>query len=537
MGSCLSTIKSLQILKVSEGSVSHKNGILPFIHSIVGFNGKAIESKDDALIMNKEWERKALQLELIDMRTMETSVLEIPKKDKTRLGISVKFHQNIASLLSMEVLRVNSGSPAEKAGMVVGDYILGIENIYSKDEDDLLRFLELNRRRTVPLFVYNNDLEYVRVVYLQVGMDILLGCQVGIGELYKVPFNPRRSMVEFNSEITKNDVKRLRRKLRGKDIISSRLRDVVSGNEIFSESVSSTYVWDAQEKTPSYDFMSSDKKKGLSERVSSGIVRDSQALDIPFLDMEDANEIPVILPESLTYEVPIDRQRRVDKEESKKSKSILSILEHENDDNFDFEGSLSLVRSNGARKKEREKEEAGKREEPKERAENMPQEGERNDEVSEAFFLPIEKGDSQKDEFDARNFLSSLSLSFYGTDNGYDSGSSQKTVVSSSQEGDNKCPLCFECHQEEHTVFGSEVSGVSNLETSYDAEDNEEREEFSEISPDVFNSHPRVDKVYTSLDQFRVMEGLESNGPYSEEDSRESANVGSPPYSDPGSIL
>ncbi|WEL37795.1 hypothetical protein PFJ87_01g00480 [Encephalitozoon hellem] len=545
MGSCISTIKSLQILKVSEGSVSHKNGVLPFIHSIISFNGKPIESKDDALAMNKEWESKALQLELIDMRTMETSILEIPRKDKMRLGISVKFHQSAACLLSMEVLRVNPGSPAEKAGMVVGDYILGIENIYSKDEDDLLRFLELNRRRTVPLLVYNNDLEYVRVVPLQVGMDVLLGCQIGMGELYKVPFNSKRGKIEFNNEIIRNDVRRLRRKLRGKDIISSRLRDVMSGSDGCSESMSSA-CWDVQEKTPTYDFMSSQLKEPLHDEVSRRSVQD---LGMPFEDVKDVSNIPVVLPSSFTYEASTDR--RVEAKKNGVPRDIVSILEQEQDDQFDFENSLSLVSRNEVLENEafREPSIMGKIE-VKEGLGYMHNAEGKNDEGSEAFLLPIEKSDSHKDEFDARNFLSSLSLSFYGTENGYDSAGSHKTTATSEHKVDDKCPLCLENHQEEYSeslepseeynTVASKIPTSSGLEVSHDTEAEEYRrggEDLGGISLDVFNNLSDERKGNMLLEQLKSVEDLRGVRSHSEEDSLETEIIGSPPYSDPGSIL
>lgn len=544
MGSCISTIKSLQILKVSEGSVSHKNGVLPFIHSIISFNGRAIESKDDALAMNKEWESKALHLELIDMRTMETSILEIPRKDKTRLGISVKFHQSMACLLSMEVLKVNPGSPAEKAEIVVGDYILGIENIYSKDEDDLLRFLELNRRRIVPLLVYNNDLEYVRVAPLQVGVDVLLGCQIGMGELYKVPFNPRRSKIEFNNEIIKNDVRRLRRKLRGKDIISSRLRDVISGSEGCSESMSSTYMWDAQEKTPSYDFMSSKSKESFHSEVPS---EGRQPLE----GVEEVNEIPVILPEGLTYEVPINRKKWIETKKNGLSKDIVNILEQGQDDHFDFENSLSLVSKDEVLEREalRDPSTIRKTETKKSLGYTRQAEG-RNDEESEGFLLPIEKDDPHKDEFDARNFLSSLSLSFYVTENGYDSTGPHKTMAISEHEVDGKCPLCSEHHQEERSEStessgesrpqANKVSSILKLEISHDTEANKQKEDGENLGGmplDVFNNLSNERKSNLLLEQFKDVEGLRSVQSHSEEDSLETATIGSPPYSDPGSIL
>ncbi|KMV66706.1 peripheral Golgi membrane protein [Encephalitozoon cuniculi EcunIII-L] len=545
MGACLSAIKSLQILKVSEDSVSHKNGILPFIHSIVSFNGKAIESKDDALTMNKEWESKALQLELIDMRTMETSILEIPRKDKTRLGISVKFHQSIACLLSMEVLRVNPESPAEKAGMVVGDYILGIENIYSKDEEDLLRFLEMNRRRVVPLLVYNSDLEYVRVVSLQVGVDVLLGCQIGMGELYKVPFSQRRCKVEFNSEIIRNDVRRLRRKLRGRDIISSRLKDVVCGSDSHSESVSSTYAWDVQEKTPAYNLMSPSLRKPSCDESFPDVSSDSQPLEIPLLDIEDVNEIPVILPESLTYEVPIDKQERAKTERDGVSKSIVNILEQEQDDHFDFENSLPLANKGVGQKKELQKLGTTKRTED---PESRHQVEDRDVEEPETFFLPIEKSDTHRDEFDAKNFLSSLSLSFYGTENEHDSGT-HRAVTTSVHESNGECPLCFKHHREEHdrssessgeyTPLASKTSSSLSSITSSDAgiSDEEEAGEIGRISLGAPGDLLSEKKATVPLGRLRIMGDLGGDHPHSEENSLESTSIGSPPYSDPGSIL
>ncbi|EOB11345.1 hypothetical protein NBO_1271gi001, partial [Nosema bombycis CQ1] len=58
MGSESSKIKSLQIVKINPGSVSHKNNLLPFMHTIVSYNGNKIKENADIAKLAFEWEEK-----------------------------------------------------------------------------------------------------------------------------------------------------------------------------------------------------------------------------------------------------------------------------------------------------------------------------------------------------------------------------------------------------------------------------------------------------------------------------------------------
>lgn len=308
MGAQASTMNSLQILKVSEHSVSHRNRILPFVHTVVGFNGRAVQSKDDALAMNREWDIAPLRLELADMRTSERFVLEVPKKSDVRLGISVKFHQKIVPLLSMQILGIDPDSPAECAGMLVGDCILGVENMSSEDEDDLLRYVEMKRGSNITLLAYNRDLEYIRAIDVQVGTDVLLGCQVGMGEVYTVPYNPDCRM-EFDAEVIDRDIKILRE--RGAAGV------FVDCIPVGIAPVADASGWEAQEQTLHYPELHS------SSTVTLTPLKD--ALDVPQLagygvDVGDA----VVIHES-------------------EGDQLRSILEERSEDDFSIENSLSLI--------------------------------------------------------------------------------------------------------------------------------------------------------------------------------------------------
>jgi hypothetical protein len=215
MGVQGSTMGSLRILKVEKDSISHRYNILPFIHSIIGFNGKEIQSKGDAEVLNEEWRSGVLKLDFIDMRNEKAFSIEIPRKDKTMLGVGIKFYDRLVPPLSMHILSMAPDSPGFKSGMVEDDYILGVENLSFDDEDELLDYLSLNRDKIVPLLVYNHELGYVRRVDLHVGSLTLLGCEVGTGQLHRVPYKEDWGRMEYDAARIGKDVEEIRRRQEG----------------------------------------------------------------------------------------------------------------------------------------------------------------------------------------------------------------------------------------------------------------------------------------------------------------------------------
>lgn len=440
MGSQASTTSSLQILKVAESSVSHKRNILPFVHTIVGFNSRSIENKDDVLVLSKEWENGPLRLELMDMRTMETFTVEIPRKRDVRLGISVKFHPHVVPLLSMEVLKVNTDSPAERSGLVTGDHILGVENLSSSNEDDLLRFIDENREHLIPLLVYNHKLGYVRVVDLQVGVDVLLGCQIGMGELYRVPYRPKGGRVEFDVSVIDCDIKRL--KEREEEFLEGHGGEDAPGAvyEPVEESAMSSWT---HEQTPVYN---PPMGRGVPAKMP-----DPTELNVP-LDLDDVSEIPGPLPTS--YEVPgsvknteginlsvcedcgeepVTSMRGIEVSSPGQMERLKEILEKDaEDDNFDIENNLSLV--------------------------SKPAETEDVSSSIREMISGLDTGHVHRDDKN-RGVPEECDLSLSGVD-----------IPQPSHEATDGCSLCFEHHRdsEEEHLSRSSTGGGRDESTSTD---------------------------------------------------------------------
>ena len=83
----------------------------------------------------------------INNRNVEkTRRIENPNKPR-ELGVSLSKTGN-GKL--WEVIRIESHSPAEQAGLLVGDHVLSINNLVFKDEDDLSRIIK-NAPNTKPI--------------------------------------------------------------------------------------------------------------------------------------------------------------------------------------------------------------------------------------------------------------------------------------------------------------------------------------------------------------------------------------------------
>lgn len=109
------------------------------------------------------------------------------------LGLTIRFDTfRNAEESIVHILEVEHDSPAEIAGLQPNtDYLLGTAEKVFQDTDVLFQELQANIDRPVEFFVYNTDLDEVRIVVimptLDWGGDGILGASVGHGYLHMLP--------------------------------------------------------------------------------------------------------------------------------------------------------------------------------------------------------------------------------------------------------------------------------------------------------------------------------------------------------------
>jgi hypothetical protein len=209
MGNAPSKIPTLQILKITENSISHSSNILPFIHTILQINNKPVVETSDGLEIMKLWEEGDLDFLIRDLRTSTNFHLVIPKKhEDIRLGISVKYLENVIDLFTIKILKIIDGSSAKKCGLLIHDYILGIEGVSLINENGLLKYIENKKKQGMNLLVFNEKMNFIRKVFFKVEQGLsLYGCEIGLGILYSMPSDNRKINVEFDQNVIDQKIK------------------------------------------------------------------------------------------------------------------------------------------------------------------------------------------------------------------------------------------------------------------------------------------------------------------------------------------
>ncbi|KAI5168656.1 hypothetical protein PAEPH01_0309 [Pancytospora epiphaga] len=183
MGNTSSTIcQHLYILKVTNMDLP----LCPFIHTISRFNGTPVLNTDPRIfreILTKE----DLTFEIIDTRDSSTFTVTIPK-GTPKLGINVIKLGDGTKPLNIRVINAREDSP-----FMIGDQILGIENSYFPDENQLIAHIKSKVRETVT-FILLRDNQCIRK---DVEIKEELGCEIKTGILYR-PYGVECFMEEYN---------------------------------------------------------------------------------------------------------------------------------------------------------------------------------------------------------------------------------------------------------------------------------------------------------------------------------------------------
>lgn len=189
------TLKIPCILKISDNSpLPHT--IVPFIHCITAVNNEKITQESD---ITKLAIKTATEIEFTDIRTLVATRFTF----STKLHVSVKIVTPV--LLNIKV--IDSQLPQLKKN----DYLLGIENKYFFNEDDLFYFVAMSDKQLLPFVVRRGNKVGVVDVLIndgKIGVEVEEGiiCRMDNEECVycsKEEFNKESSAVE-DGESKKN---------------------------------------------------------------------------------------------------------------------------------------------------------------------------------------------------------------------------------------------------------------------------------------------------------------------------------------------
>lgn len=152
--------------------------LVPFVHTIVGFNNTPVRDTDP-IKLKEVLRTQDLCLEVLDVILNKRFQVVIPQGGTSdgKMGI------NVTKLAALPVpLRAQITAVRETADtpLRAGDRILGIDNVYVENEEEL--FFEIKSNREVRLVVLRGD-----EVELMDCKGPEIGCEVGTGLLYSVP--------------------------------------------------------------------------------------------------------------------------------------------------------------------------------------------------------------------------------------------------------------------------------------------------------------------------------------------------------------
>jgi len=167
--------------------------LVPFIHTITGFNNTSLRDVEPTRL--KEVLRtQDLCLEVLDIVLNRQFQVRIPQGSIAdgRIGINVTKLAALPTPLRAQVTAVRESA---ETPLKVGDRILGIDNVYVENEEEL--FFEIKSSKQMRLVVLRDD-----KVEIMEYSGPEMGCEVGTGLIYTVP-EKEYKMKGYNGKIVK----------------------------------------------------------------------------------------------------------------------------------------------------------------------------------------------------------------------------------------------------------------------------------------------------------------------------------------------
>ncbi|KAI5779681.1 GRASP55/65 PDZ-like domain-containing protein [Geopyxis carbonaria] len=180
-----------QVLKNTNPDI----GLDPWFDFICGINGRLIEDGNSYLfcqeinncagrdVLLSTWSAKG--------QRMRDMVLSVPTKPSS-LGLTLQWCPLSITEEIWHILDVAPNSPAELAGLLpYSDYIIGTPEGMVRGESGLGELVEDHIDRPLRLYVYNNEYDVTRELYITPtrswGGEGMLGCVLGFGALHRIP--------------------------------------------------------------------------------------------------------------------------------------------------------------------------------------------------------------------------------------------------------------------------------------------------------------------------------------------------------------
>ncbi|KAF1332623.1 Golgi reassembly stacking protein grasp65, contains pdz domain, partial [Globisporangium splendens] len=206
-----------RVLGIQEQSPASRVGFVSFFDFILEANGIRLDTKDSTLMeLIAQSEEHPMQLTVYNVKAQTTRgavalhalvfpcQLELtPSREwpgKGLLGVTIRFdsYEGAEDQL-LHVLNVVPKSPADRAGLKPEtDYLLGTPERVFRDPEDLQDEILEALEDTFQCYVYNTELDQVRIVSIAPseywGGDGVLGAEVAHGVLHRLPTSTRHTI-------------------------------------------------------------------------------------------------------------------------------------------------------------------------------------------------------------------------------------------------------------------------------------------------------------------------------------------------------
>lgn len=205
MGSEQSTVNAspkvgYHVLQVHSSSPGEACGLIAFFDFIVAAQDIAFDKEDSSFVnILKENIGKEVRLIVYNTKTESLRELNLIPNDSWGgsgiAGISIRFC-SIESAMDhvWHILDVYPNSPASSAGLYSRtDYIVGTPEVQFTDSEDLFSYINANEGKTIAFYVYNTNLDSVRLVNITLnrlwGGSGSMGCDIAYGFLHRIPMS------------------------------------------------------------------------------------------------------------------------------------------------------------------------------------------------------------------------------------------------------------------------------------------------------------------------------------------------------------